>query len=154
MRRARELDRLCDLFCVVYANSIGGLREAIAIVLAEDRKCAKRARLVASRAGISRAVPDDVLHLVVDTVASARGVSREAILGTSQQRNITQARHESWVILLDRGYTTRAVGAAFDKEFSGVAMAAAKFRATLAADAGARARVGWLTSAKREANAA
>lgn len=146
MTRDAELDRLWDMFCVAYANLTGGGREALAIVLNEDRKTARHAR----RAAVSE-VPQDVLDLVVDTVASARGVTREAILGRTRIRGIPAARQEVWAVLLDRGYTTRAIGASFGKDWSGIGKGAALFRATLERDVEARARIGWLTTAERKA---
>lgn len=124
MTTDRDLDALWNLFCQVYPHVTGGGREALAIVLAEDRRIAARER------GAFKRIPTAVLREVVDAVAAARGVtSKDVMRGGDRRPADSQARHEAWDILLTRGYSLRAIGAAFDVFFPTVSKAVKRYRA-------------------------
>jgi hypothetical protein len=141
----RQLERLADLFSVAYRNCAGGLPQALELVIAEaDRMRWPNERSVAI-------IDSVVLEHVVTATATAHRVTRGRILGPSQNRSLTEARHECWTILARLGYSLRAIGKAFDSDHSGVRAAINRYERVMASSAAVRARVAWMSKGGKRA---
>ncbi len=143
-----HLERLAAYFSAVYPHCPGGIPEALGLVFAERKRI---------RGGDQEPRPDisrDVLESIVTTVASARGVKPNAILGHYGSREASEARAEAWVILLTAGYGPTQIGRAFDRNHSSVSKTTDRWRPRFEKQAEVRARIAWLSQAsqqKREA---
>lgn len=82
------------------------------------------------------------LHELVSMAAAATGTRAGRVLGRSQTREVTAARHLAWAVLVSEDVQLRAIGAAFGRDFSAVHHGVKNFweRATTED----KARVGWL----------
>jgi hypothetical protein len=143
-RRERELEKLADMLSAIVPHCAGGLPQALGIVINEARRIGWTSRRHRS------SIPPDLIDRVVESISAAHGIEPEKIFGASQRHAITAARFEVYTVLHRLHFSTRLIGKAFNKEFSGVAAAIGRYEAVIDASAEVRARVAWLAGDVKE----